>query len=171
MNIAEYAIQHRIISWMFASLLLIGGIATFNQLGQLEFPEFTIKSALVITSYPGASPQQVEEEVTLQIENAIQELSYVDVVSSINSAGLSQITVDIKSTHDKSELPQIWDELRRKINDVASALPPGSSSPMVIDDFGDVFGLLFVVTGVGFENHEINDYLDFLRREIGRAHV
>ena len=166
MGIAEYAIRNRVISWLFATILFVGGAISFSQLGQLEFPEFTIKSALVVTSYPGASPQQVEEEVTLQIEDAIQQLAYVDAITSINSAGLSQITVDIKSNYDKSELPQIWDELRRKVNDLVPNLPPGANEPLVVDDFGDVFGMLFVVTGAGYENSEINDYLDYLRREL-----
>ena len=166
MNLAEKAISNKVISWMFAAILLIGGVISFTKLGQLEFPEFTIKSALVVTSYPGASPQQVEEEVTLQIEDAIQQLPYIDNITSINSAGMSQITVDIKTSYDRSELPQIWDELRRKVNDIQAMLPPGARAPVVIDDFGDVFGLFYAATGDGYSNDEITNYLDLLRREI-----
>lgn len=166
MSIAEYSINSRVISWMFAAILAIGGMFSFTQLGQLEFPEFTIKSAMVVTAYPGASPQQVEEEVTLQLEDAIQQLPYIDNITSINSAGLSQITVDIRTTFDQSELPQIWDELRRKVNDIIPALPPGTNTPLVVDDFGDVFGMFYVATGEGYDNKEINNYLDYIRREL-----
>ena len=78
MNIAEYSIRHKVISWMFVLLLLVGGSVSFTGLGQLEFPEFTIKEALVITAYPGASPEQVEEEVTLPLEDALQQLDALD---------------------------------------------------------------------------------------------
>lgn len=166
MNIAHLSIRHRVISWMFALLLLVGGTLSFLGLGQLEFPEFTIKSALVITSYPGASPQQVEEEVTLPLEEAIQQLAYVDHITSINGAGVSQIEVEIKDQYDKHDLPQIWDELRRKVNDHAGSLPPGSGQPLVVDDFGDVFGILLNVTGAGYEYRELEKYTDLLRREL-----
>ena len=84
---------------------------------------------MVITLYPGASPQQVEEEVTFPIENAIQQLPYVDYVTSISSPGKSQITVEMKSNYRKQDLRQIWDELRRKINDQASSMPYVNYSP------------------------------------------
>lgn len=166
MNIAEYSIKNSVISGMFALLLLIGGALSFTKLGQLEFPEFTLKTALVVTAYPGASPVQVEEEVTLQLEEAIQQLPYVDNVRSVNSAGLSQIIVDMKMRYRKKDLAQIWDELRRKVNDLQNALPPGSRPPTVIDDFADVYGILYTITGEGFTNKEITNYLDYLRREL-----
>ena len=89
MNFAEYSITHKVISWMFALLLLVGGSVSFLNLGQLEFPEFTIKQALVVTAYPGASPEQVEEEVTLPLEDALQQLEGIKHITSVNSAGLS----------------------------------------------------------------------------------
>lgn len=166
MNIAEYSIKNSVISGMFALLLLFGGILSFTKLGQLEFPEFTLKTALVVTAYPGASPMQVEEEISLQLEQAIQELPYIDHVRSINSAGLSQIIVDMKMQYRKKDLAQIWDELRRKINDKKGALPPGARTSKVIDDFADVYGVLYTVTGKDFSNKEIANYLDYLRREL-----
>lgn len=166
MNIAEYSIRHKVISWMFVLLLLVGGGVSFTGLGQLEFPEFTIKEALVITAYPGASPEQVEEEVTLPLEDALQQLDAVKHVTSINSAGLSQIQIEIKETYDKTSLPQVWDEVRRKVNDTAGQLPPGSTSPKVYDDFGDVYGILFNLSGPDYSNRELTNYADYLRREL-----
>lgn len=166
MNFAEYSITHKVISWMFALLLLIGGTISFFSLGQLEFPEFTIKQALVVTAYPGASPEQVEEEVTLPLEDALQQLDGIKHITSVNSAGLSQIEIEIKENYDASELPQVWDEVRRKINDKAVELPPGVHAPSVIDDFGDVYGILLNVSGDGYSDRELQNYADFLRREL-----
>lgn len=135
-------------------------------LGRLEDPQFTLKQALIITSYPGASPLQVEEEVSYPIENAIQQLPYVDHVTSISTNGTSQIMVEMKGIYRAKELKQIWDELRRKVNDLTPQLPPGVQTPVVNDDFGDVYGMLYAVTGDGYSDEEIRDYVDFLRREL-----
>ncbi|NOI43865.1 efflux RND transporter permease subunit VmeI [Vibrio alginolyticus] len=165
-GIAAYFIRNRVISWMVALIFLIGGIAAFFGLGRLEDPAFTIKDAMVVTSYPGATPQQVEEEVTYPIEKAIQQLTYVDEVNSISSRGLSQITVTMKNNYGPDDLPQIWDELRRKVNDLKGTLPPGVNEPQVIDDFGDVYGILLAVIGDGYSYKELLDYVDYLRREL-----
>lgn len=166
MKLTEYSIKHPVTSWMFALILLLGGIISYNGLGRLEDPEFTLKMAMITTSYPGASPAQVEEEVTYPIENALQQLPYVDFVTSISSTGLSQIIVEMKGTYRKDDLKQIWDELRRKVNDLEPRLPPGVMSPNVIDDFGDVYGVLLAVNGEGYSYEELKDYVDYLRREL-----
>ncbi|WP_411064877.1 efflux RND transporter permease subunit VmeI [Vibrio rotiferianus] len=165
-GIAAYFIRNRVISWMVSLIFLIGGTAAFFGLGRLEDPAFTIKDAMVVTSYPGATPQQVEEEVTYPLEKAIQQLTYVDEVNSISSRGLSQITVTMKNNYGPDDLPQIWDELRRKVNDLKGSLPPGVNDPSVIDDFGDVYGILLAVTGDGYSYKELLDYVDYLRREL-----
>ncbi|HHY0375039.1 TPA: efflux RND transporter permease subunit VmeI [Vibrio parahaemolyticus] len=165
-GIAAYFIRNRVISWMVSLIFLIGGIAAFFGLGRLEDPAFTIKDAMVVTSYPGATPQQVEEEVTYPLEKAIQQLTYVDEVNSISNRGLSQITVTMKNNYGPDDLPQIWDELRRKVNDLKVTLPPGVNEPQVIDDFGDVYGILLAVTGDGYSYKELLDYVDYLRREL-----
>ena len=166
MSFAALAIERKVISWMFALFLLIGGTVAYFGLGQLEDPEFTLKKAMVITLYPGASPQQVEEEVTFPIENAIQQLPYVDYVTSISSPGKSQITVEMKSNYRKQDLRQIWDELRRKINDQASSMPSGVYPSKIMDDFGDVYGVMYAVTGDGYSYDELKDYVDYLKREL-----
>ncbi|UJX27293.1 efflux RND transporter permease subunit (plasmid) [Pseudoalteromonas sp. CF6-2] len=166
MSFAALAIERKVVSWMFALFLLIGGTVAYFGLGQLEDPEFTLKKAMVITAYPGASPQQVEEEVTFPIENAIQQLPYVDYVTSISSPGKSQITVEMKSSYRKQDLRQIWDELRRKINDQASSMPSGVYPSKIMDDFGDVYGVMYAVTGDGYSYDELKDYVDYLKREL-----
>ena len=166
MSLTENTIKKHTISWMVVVLLIGGGIISFLGLGQLEDPAFTIKQAIVVTQYPGASALEVEEEITLPIENAIQQLPYVRRVISTSSAGLSQVEVEMKSIYRKHELAQIWDEMRRKINDMEAQLPPGAYPPMINDDFGDVYGVFFAVTGDGYSYEEIADYTDFVRREL-----
>lgn len=130
MDISRQFINNPIRVWLTILLLGIGGIFALLNIGRPEDPAFTIKTAVVITHYPGASAQQVEEEVTLPLENALQQLPYLDNVSSISSNGLSQITVNIASNYHSSELPQIWDELRRRVGDAARMFPPGVASPL-----------------------------------------
>ncbi len=166
MDVAQYFIKNKTSSWLVTLILLIGGTLAYLGLGRLEDPQFTLKQALIITSYPGASPLQVEEEVSYPIENAVQQLPYVDHVTSISTNGMSQITVEMKGIYRAKELKQIWDELRRKVNDLKPQLPPGVQTPVVNDDFGDVYGMLYAVTGEGYSDEEIRDYVDFLRREL-----
>lgn len=166
MSLAKLSIEKSVISWMMALILLIGGVSAYLGLGQLEDPEFTLKKAMVITQYPGASPQQVEDEVTYPIENAIQQLPYVDYVTSTSSPGMSQIAIEMKSTYRKRDLQQIWDELRRKINDMHARFPSGVLPSKIMDDFGDVYGVTIAITGESYSYDELRDYVDLLRREL-----
>ena len=166
MDISGYFIRNKVSSWIVILLLALGGLYAILDIGRLEDPAFTVKTAVVATRYAGASPQQVEEEVTYPLENAIQQLAYVDKLTSISSAGLSQITVNVKPQYRAGALPQIWDELRRKVNDLAPHLPPGVSPPQVNDDFGDVYGILLSLSGDGYSYQELRDYADYLRREL-----
>ncbi|MBY6093131.1 efflux RND transporter permease subunit [Ferrimonas balearica] len=166
MNIAQYAIKHRVISWMFLIILAIGGVLAFQDLGRLEDPAFTIKDAMVITQYPGATAMEVEEELTYPLEKAIRQLPYVDKINSTSTPGMSQIMVSMKMDYGANELPQIWDELRRKVADEQPMLPPGAYPPKVMDDFGDVFGILLMVTGDNYSYSELKEYVDYMRREL-----
>ena len=166
MNLTQYSISKQTISWMMVVLLVFGGVISFNGLGRLEDPNFTIKQAIVVTQYPGATALEVEEEITLPIENAIQQLPYVDKITSTSTPGLSQVEVEMKSTYRKDDLAQIWDEMRRKINDMQHQLPPGAYPPIINDDFADVYGVFLAITGEGFDYEELADYTDFLRREL-----
>ncbi|WP_153912728.1 efflux RND transporter permease subunit [Shewanella sp. TC10] len=166
MNIAGYFVKNTVISWMFTLILLIGGLMAFTGLGQLEDPPFTIKDAVVVTLYPGATSTEVEEEVTYPIEKAIQALPYVDYIRSLSTSGMSQITVTMKNVYGPEELPQIWDELRRKVNDMSATLPPGVETPIVNDDFGDVYGIMLMVSGTDYSYRDILDYVDYVKREL-----
>ncbi len=166
MNLAKIAIEKKAVTYFTVFLLVVGGVLSYFQLGQLEDPDFTIKTAVVLTPYPGASPEEVELEVTDRIELALQELKQIDYIESFSRAGYSQIRVEIKSHFGSDEIPQIWDELRRKVNDADGQLPPGAGPSIVNDDFGDVFGHLLAVTGDGFSYAELEDYVEELKREL-----
>jgi len=165
---SQFAIEKKVISWLLVLIFGVGGMVAFFSLGQLEDPPFTIKDAKIIVAYPGASAQQVEEEVTYPVEQALQQLSSLDEVVTTSSAGLSQITPTIINTYGGDALEQEWDRLRRKISDmgVQGELPPGTSEPLVNDDFGDVFGLMYAITGEGYSYGELEDYVDYIRREL-----
>ena len=167
MNLTALAINNKTTTYFITTLFFLAGIFAFTSLGQLEDPEYSVKTALVITLYPGASPKEVELEVTDLLEKAIQELSQLDYVESESFAGASIIKVEIKPDYWGDELDQIWDELRRKIDDARINLPPGVQSPIVNDSFGDVFGHFLAITGDGFTNDELEDYTDeILRKEL-----
>ena len=157
MDFAGIAIQKKTVTLVLTAALAIGGVVSFMGLGQLEDPEFTIFTAIVQTSYPGASPEEVELEVTDRLETAIQTMGQVEHVTSISRAGLSLVIVDLYSHTDQEKIPQAWDELRRKVGDIQRALPPGAGRSVVNDDWGDVYGGLFAITGDGYSLAEIED--------------
>ena len=166
MNIAELSIKKSVITWVMTILLVVVGASSFFKLSWLEDPEFTIKEAVITTPYPGASAAEVEEEVTNVLEMAVQEMGQLDYVWSRSSRGLSIIHPVIKDKYDKSTLPQVWDEVRRKVNDAQGKLPPGAGPSVVNDDFGDVYGGYVAITGEGYTYKEIYDYVKFLQKEL-----
>ncbi len=166
MNIAEFSIKKSVITWTLTIVVLVLGYFSYMGLPRLEDPEFAIKDAVIITPYPGASPAEVQEEVTELIEKACQELGQLKRVESYSARGLSTVKVKIKDKYDKKALPAVWDELRRKILDVTPHLPPGAGPPVVNDDFGDVFGVYFALTGEGYTFAELKDVAELLKREL-----
>ncbi len=165
-RIASLSIRQPLYTWLLILFCLLGGVWGFNSVGRLEDPAFTIKTALVVTAYPGATAAVVATEISEPLESAIQKMGQIDTISSRNRAGVSEITVEIKSTFAGAELPQIWDELRNRVSDAAESLPDGARTPIVNDDFGDVYGILYAVAAPGFSDAERHDIATFLRREL-----
>ncbi len=166
MNIARASIDRPLYTWLIILIALFGGIWGFLSLGRLEDPAFTIKNAVIITQYPGATAEQVALEVSEPLESAIQQMGEVDTITSVNQPGRSLIEVEIKSTYDGDELPAIWTRLRAQIRDAARGLPSGVGQPYVNDGFGDVFGLFYAVTAEGYSDAEKHELATFLRREL-----
>ncbi|MEM1142873.1 MAG: efflux RND transporter permease subunit [Pseudomonadota bacterium] len=166
MDIAALSIRNRTTTLVLTATLLIAGYLAYNGMSRLEDPEFTIKEALIITPYPGASAYEVEEQVSDAIETSIQEMGQLKQVRSKSTRGLSIVTAEIQDQFGSEELPQVWDELRRKVNDIQGELPNGVQNSVIVDDYGDVYGVFFVITGDGYSYAELKDYVDLLRREL-----
>ena len=166
MSLTGVAIEKRKVTYFVVFLLIVTGIGSFFSLGQLEDPVFTVKKAVIMTTYPGASPQEVEQEVTDRIELAIKEMPQLDYVESSSRAGLSQINVELKAIYWSDQIPQVWDELRRKIRIIEHTLPPGAGRPDVSDDFGDVYGFQLAVVGDGLSDAVMEEYAKDIKKEL-----
>jgi multidrug efflux pump subunit AcrB len=167
MNIGEYSVHSKVVSWLLVVILVGGGIIAFEQMGKLEDPAFTIKSAKILTAYPGATAREVQDEVTYHLEDAIQRMEQVKRIKmSVSRPGLSDIVIDFKDEYRADDLPNIFDELRRKVADITPSLPPGSAPPRVIDDFGDVYGVYVVLTGDGYTWRDLYDTADAIKKQL-----
>ncbi|MET0062438.1 MAG: efflux RND transporter permease subunit [Candidatus Thiodiazotropha endolucinida] len=167
MNIGEYSVRTPVISWLLVIIMLGGGLWAFERIGKLEDPAFTIKLAKIITYYPGASAKQVQDEVTYHVEDAIQRMEQVKQIKmSISRPGVSDIQIEFKDKYRADDFPNIYDELRRKIADMKGKLPPGAQNPIVIDDFGDVFGVYLALTGEGYSWRDLWDFADAFKRQL-----
>jgi multidrug efflux pump subunit AcrB len=166
MKIADVAIRNRTTTLVLTACLFFGGIVSYQGLSRLEDPEFTIKEALVITPYPGATAAEVEAEVSDKVEVAVQKLGQLKEVESKSDRGLSTVTVRIKDKYDKAALPQVWDELRRKVGDMQGQLPPGAGPSTVVDDYGDVWGVFIAIYGPEYSYAELKEVAKLLRKEL-----
>ena len=167
MNPAVSSVRNDRVVFFCMAFAIVGGIVAYRQMGRLEDPEFTIKEALIVTPYSGASAEEVAKEVTNLIENACQQLGQLKRVESASSRGMSVVSAVIEDRYHRDRIPQVWDELRRKIADVQPQLPPSvRGTSAVIDDFGDVYGIFLAITGEGYTFPELRRYAEFLRREL-----
>ncbi len=167
MNIGEYSVKNPVISWLLVIVFLAGGYSGFMKMGKLEDPEFTIKDVKIITQYPGATAQQVYDEVTYHIEEAIQLMPQVKWIKmSISRPGMSDITVTFQDKYNKDDFPDIYDEVRRKIADMLYKLPPGAHEPVIVDSFADVYGVYVALSGEGYSYRDLKDAADFLKKEM-----
>ena len=166
MNIAEFSIKKSVITWTLTFVMLVLGYFSYQGLPRLEDPEFAIKEAVILTPYPGASPEEVQEEVTEVIEKACQEMGQLKRVVSYSMRGMSLVHVIIKDKYRKDILPQVWDELRRRMADHKHELPPGAGPITINDDFGDVYGVYFALVGDGYTFAELKEVAELLQREL-----
>jgi multidrug efflux pump subunit AcrB len=167
MNIGEYSVNTKVVSWLLIIIMVGGGLLAFESMGKLEDPAFTIKSAKILTRYPGATALEVKNELTYHIEDALQRMEQVKWIKmSVSRPGLSDILIDFKDQYKAKDLPNIFDELRRKMADVAPNLPPGALEPMVLDDFGDVYGVYLVLTGKDYSWRDLYDTADTIKKQL-----
>ncbi len=166
MNITEYALNNRALIKFFIAVLVVGGMFAFVSMSKLEDPELKVKQAMVVTVYPGASAHKVELEVTDVLEKSIRSMGEVDNIQSKSMADVSQITVELSSTVKPDELEQKWDMLRRKVANAQAELPSGAVASVVMDDFGDVYGMFYAMTTDGIADEELLDYAWLVKREL-----
>lgn len=166
MKLINYSIKNSLVIRYLTVLIIIVGIFSYFKLGKLEDPEFKIKEAIIVTIYPGASPHEVELEVTDKIEQALRQIGDISFIESKSKAGYSEVKLSMKESLTSLEIEQYWDILRRKINDVQKSLPRGVLPSIVIDDYGDVYGIFLGVTFEGFSSSEENRYLSYIKNEI-----
>ncbi|MEZ9593613.1 efflux RND transporter permease subunit [Shewanella sp. 10N.261.52.F9] len=166
MNLAEFAIKQRVFVLFFSVLCVIVGLVSYFELGKLEDPSFTVKSAVVVTLYPGASAKEIELQVTDKIETKLQEMGAMWKLRSLSRPGSSMIFIDLKESTNSKELPQQWDLLRRKVEDVKLSLPATAQISIVQDEFSEVYGMLFSVYGNNAQPEELRQYAKELQRRI-----
>ncbi|WP_151669764.1 efflux RND transporter permease subunit [Nitrincola schmidtii] len=168
MDIAAYSVAKRTSLWVIIVLILMGGYFSYNQLPRYEDPEFIIRKAVIVIPYPGASAQEVANEVTDRVEAAVQMMQEVKRVESVSKQGYSEVTVEIKIEFARThgELQQVWDILRRKMADAERSLPSGSGPILVNDDFADVYAQFYAITAEDFTDHQLYRYVDQLSKEL-----
>ncbi len=167
MNIPKYSVENQKIIYFFLAVMLIGGIYSFFKLPKKEDSPFVIKQAVLVTQYPGATPQEVEKLVTEPIEREIQAMSDVFQIKSESYFGMSKISIELQPTLSPDYMPVKWDELRRKVANIQPRLPSGASSISVSDDFGDVFGIYYALTAdEGYTYDDLRNWAQKIKTEL-----
>lgn len=166
-NYSKWALDNRKLVNFLVICLVIGGIYAYYSMSKFEDPAIKVKMAMVVTTYPGASAHEVELEVTDKLEKSIREMPGINNIQSSSYNDLSIITVELATTTKDGEVEQKWDMLRRKVQNVQASLPSGATQSVVKDDFGDVYGLFYALTGDGLDDRSLSDYAELVKREIG----
>ncbi|TAJ15640.1 efflux RND transporter permease subunit [Marinilabiliaceae bacterium JC017] len=166
MNLTDFAFKNKALIYFVLFILVVGGVLSFASMSKLEDPEIKVKQALVVTIYPGASAHKVELEVTDVLEKAIRSMGDLDHLESRSLADYSEIMVELESTVQGNDIEQKWDMLRRKVVNAQSQLPAGAQTSIVVDDFGDVYGMFYAMSSDGIGYEEMHDYANLVKREI-----
>lgn len=165
-DLGNWALGNRKLVYFLVMVLVVGGIFAYYNMSKLEDPELKVKQASVITLYPGASAHQVELEVTDVLEKSIRSMKGIGDVTSRSMNDMSIITVELSTLVQNNEVEQYWDLLRRKVSDVQASLPEGASASIVMDDFGDVYGMVYGLTFEGYSYEEAGKYAELIKKEI-----
>jgi multidrug efflux pump len=168
-NLSKWALDHPALTRYLMVVLMVLGIAAYFQLGQDEDPPFTFRAMVVRTYWPGATAQQVAEQVTDKLERTLQEVPYADKIRSYSKPGESQIIFQIKDSSKPGDVPNVWYSVRKKIGDIRYTLPPGVQGPFFNDDFGDVYGVIYAIDAPGFTPAEVKKFADDVRQQLLRV--
>ena len=168
-NLSRWAIEHPALTRYLMVVLMVLGMASYFQLGQDEDPPFTFRAMVVRTYWPGATAQQVAEQVTDKLERTLQEVPYADKIRSYSKPGESQIIFQIKDYSKPADVPNVWYSVRKKIGDIRYTLPQGVQGPFFNDEFGDVFGVIYALDAPGFNPAEVKKFSDDVRQQLLRV--
>lgn len=168
-NLSQWAIEHPALTRYLMVVLMVLGMASYFQLGQDEDPPFTFRAMVVRTYWPGATAQQVAEQVTDKLERTLQEVPYADKIRSYSKPGESQIIFQIKDYSKPADVPNVWYSVRKKIGDIRYTLPQGVQGPFFNDEFGDVFGVIYALDAPGFTPAEVKKFADDVRQQLLRV--
>jgi len=168
-NLSKWALDHPALTRYLMVVLMILGVAAYFQLGQDEDPPFTFRAMVVRTYWPGATAQQVAEQVTDKLERTLQEVPYADKIRSYSKPGESQIIFQIKDSSKPADVPNVWYTVRKKIGDIRYTLPQGVQGPFFNDEFGDVFGVIYALDAPGFTPAEVKRFADDVRQQLLRV--
>ena len=168
-NLSKWAIDHPALTRYLMVVLMVLGVAAYFQLGQDEDPPFTFRAMVVRTYWPGATAQQVAEQVTDKLERTLQEVPYADKIRSYSKPGESQIIFQIKDSSKPTDVPNVWYSVRKKIGDMRYTLPQGVQGPFFNDDFGDVYGVIYALDAPGFTPAEVKKFADDVRQQLLRV--
>lgn len=166
LNLAEWAIRHKQIVYFFIIAIITGGLWSYFHLGRSEDPDFTIRQAVVTAAWPGASAQQITQQVTDPLEKKLQDTKGLDYIKSFTHDGKTVIYVNLKDSVPKEEMQTRWHEIRNLVNDEWGSLPSGVMGPYINDRFDDVYGSIYAVTGDGFSYEEKRKYAENIRRRL-----
>ena len=164
-DLGKWALNNNLLIRFIVLVMVVGGSIAFYNMSKLEDPEIKVKQAMVITTYPGASAHEVELEVTYPIEKSIRSMYNINSIESRSMNDLSIINVELVTTTPANEVEQFYDILRRKVNDIQASLPAGVGESVVLDAFGDVYGMFYAITGEGFSDTELGNYAELAKQE------
>ena len=167
-NLSEWALNHIPLTRYLMVALLLGGIFSYGNLGQDEDPPFTFRAMIVKAIWPGATALQMADQVTDKLEKKLQETPYIDKIRSYSKPGETLITLELRESTPPKEVQQAWYQVRKKIGDISSTLPPGVIGPIFNDEFGDTYGSIFALSGDGFTYEQVKEYADFVRQQFLR---
>ncbi|KKB80928.1 ACR family transporter [Devosia soli] len=165
-NLSDWALEHRSIVWYFMLVSVIAGALAYLNLGREEDPAFTIRTMVIVAQWPGATAEEVTEQVTERIERQLQDLETLDYTRSITTAGQTTVYVTLDNSAPSAQVPTIWLQVRQMVGDITSSFPQGVRGPFFNDRFGDVYGNIYAFTGDGLTQRQLRDYVEDARSQL-----
>ena len=169
LNLSDWALRHRALVWFFMAIIVVAGALSYRNLGRNEDPAFTIKTMVVQAGWPGATLEETLKQVTDRIERKLQETPDLDFIQSYTTAGHTTVFVNLRGSTPSEEVPALWYQVRKKMDDIHGTLPAGVVGPGFNDEFGDTYGILYAFTADGFTPRQLRDYVESVRSQLLRV--